>query len=60
VVGSVITLTYGRRAWSSRASAPRIFAICMSAMVPSCMRAPPEAETITSALRSRARAPLRA
>ena len=52
VVGSVSTLMNGIRASSSRASAATVFASCMSAMVPSCIRAPPEAETMTSGLRS--------
>ena len=40
----------------SRASAAEVFAICMSERMPSCMRAPPEAEiTIAGTLRSAAR-----
>ncbi len=52
VVGSVITLTNGTPASSRRASAETIFPICMSARVPSCMRAPPDADTTTRARRS--------
>ncbi len=50
VVGSVSTEMNGRRASSSVASAAEIFAICMSESVPSCMRAPPEAEKMINAL----------
>ena len=38
----------GSRASRSRASAAEIFAICISERIPSCMRAPPEAETTIS------------
>src|SRR5881628_1071788 len=41
VVGSVMTLTYGMPASSRRASAETIFPICISAIVPSCMRSAP-------------------
>ena len=44
VVGSVRTLIYGTRTWSSRIKAPEIFAICIRLIAPSCIRAPPEAE----------------
>ena len=33
-------------------TAATVFASCMSAIVPSCMRAPPEAATMTSGARS--------
>ena len=39
---------YGSRARSSRASAPQIFAICISDSAPSIIRAPPEQHTITT------------
>ena len=52
VVGSVSTLMNGMAASSRRATAATVFASCMSAIVPSCMRAPPDADTITSGLRS--------
>jgi hypothetical protein len=48
----VSTLMNGKRASSRRMSAAEILAICMRLMAPSCMRAPPEAETITSGWRS--------
>ena len=48
VVGSVRTETYGSRRAPSRSSAADVFAICMSERIPSCMRAPPEAETMTT------------
>ncbi len=48
VVGSVSTAIYGRRARSRRASAPQIFAICISDRAPSIMRAPPEQQTMTT------------
>ncbi len=48
VVGSVSTLMYGMRSSSRRMSAAEILAICIRLMAPSCMRAPPEAETIIS------------
>src|SRR2546426_312445 len=44
VVGSVSTDRYGSPASASRSSAAEVFAICMSERMPSCMRAPPEAE----------------
>src|SRR5687768_8351827 len=60
VVGSVRMLTNGTPASARRPRAPTILAICMSASVPSCMRAPPEAETMTSGRRSaRARSAIR-
>ena len=46
VVGSVITEMYGRPAFASRARAAEIFAICISERIPSCMRAPPEHDTM--------------
>ncbi len=52
VVGSVSTAMYGSRARSSRASAPEIFAICISERAPSIIRAPPEQHTITIGTRS--------
>jgi len=42
----------GRRSRWSWASSAAVFAICMSERIPSCMRAPPVADTITSARRS--------
>ena len=51
VVGSVSTEMYGSRARSSRASAPQIFAICISDSAPSIMRAPPEQQTMTTGQR---------
>ena len=48
VVGSVRTEMYGRPAAASRASAAEILAICISERMPSCMRAPPEQETMIS------------
>ena len=51
VVGSVSTEMYGSRARSSRASAPQIFAICISDSAPSIIRAPPEQQTITTGAR---------
>ena len=51
VVGSVSTEMYGSRARSSRASAPQIFAICISDSAPSIMRAPPEQQTMTTGMR---------
>src|SRR5881396_696277 len=39
------------RAWSRRAKAEEIFAICIRLSAPSCMRAPPEDETTTRAER---------
>ena len=51
VVGSVRIEMYGSRARSSRASAPQIFAICMSDSAPSIIRAPPEHETMMTGCR---------
>ena len=48
VVGSLMTLMYGTRAARTRSSTAHVLASCMSASVPSCMRAPPEAETTIS------------
>ena len=48
VVGSVRIEMYGRRALAKRARAAEIFAICISDNTPSCMRAPPEADTTIS------------
>ena len=39
----------GSLAFSSLATAAQVLAICMSEMMPSCMRAPPEAETMMKA-----------
>ena len=52
VVGSVMTETNGTRASARRASAAEILPICMSDRMPSCMRAPPEVETMIRGLRS--------
>ncbi len=51
VVGSVSTLMYGSRTSSRRIKAAEILAICIRLIAPSCMRAPPEAETIMSGTR---------
>ena len=48
VVGSQSTEMNGRPASASRASAAEIFAICISERIPSCIRAPPEVETMIS------------
>ncbi len=58
VVGSDMTDTNGTRAARSRSRAAIVLASCISASVPSCIRAPPDAETMTSGTRS-ARAPPR-
>ena len=42
----------GTPAARSRSSAATVFASCMSASVPSCIRAPPDAETTISGTRS--------
>ena len=56
VVGSVNTEINGSFASCSIAKAAEIFAICISDNVPSCMRAPPDAEkTITAPSVSSAR-----
>ena len=52
VVGSDMTDTYGTRAARSRSRAAIVLASCISASVPSCIRAPPDAETMTSGTRS--------
>ena len=52
VVGSDMTDTYGTRAARSRSRAAIVLASCISASVPSCIRAPPDAETTTSGTRS--------
>ena len=52
VVGSVRTEMYGSPASLSLPMATDVFAICIRDSMPSCMRAPPEAEKRTSALRS--------
>ena len=52
VVGSVRTEMYGSRPRSSRASAALIFAICISDSAPSIIRAPPDAETMTTGSRA--------
>ena len=54
VVGSVRRLMNGTFAWSRRARAAEILAICMRESVPSIMRAPPEQETTINGMRSRA------
>ncbi len=51
VVGSVSTLMNGTRASSSRIRAAEILAICIRLTAPSCMRAPPEADTMMSGVR---------
>ncbi len=43
---------YGTPAVRRRSTAASVFASCMRASVPSCMRAPPEAETTISGMRS--------
>src|ERR1019366_6258556 len=53
VVGSVRMLMNGRGASSSRIRPEEIFAICIRLTAPSCMRAPPEAETISKGWRYR-------
>ena len=50
VVGWTSTETKGRPASRSSSTAATVFAICMSASTPSCMRAPPEAATDTSGM----------
>ena len=52
VVGSVSTLMNGIPASSSAISAADILAICIRLTAPSCMRMPPEAETMINGLRS--------
>ena len=44
VVGCSSTEMYGWRTSRKRLSAAQVFAICISEKMPSCMRAPPEAE----------------
>jgi hypothetical protein len=48
VVGSVRTERYGSRRSPRRSSAAEVLAICMSERIPSCIRAPPDAETMTT------------
>ena len=48
VVGSVSSEMNSAPASSSRARAAEVLAICISESVDSCMRAPPEEETISS------------
>jgi len=48
VVGSVSREMNGSRASATRASAAEIFAICIRERMPSCIRAPPEVETMIS------------
>src|SRR5439155_1504831 len=48
VVGSVRTEMYGSRCVARRSSADEVLAICIRDRMPSCMRAPPDAETITT------------
>ena len=56
VVGCRHTEMYGMPASRRRPRAPEVLAICMSERMPSCMRAPPEAENTTAGiLCSRAR-----
>ena len=43
VVGEVRTTIYGIFASSSFTVAPAVFAICIREMIPSCIRAPPDA-----------------
>ncbi len=52
VVGSDSTETYGTCAARRRSSAAIVLASCISASVPSCIRAPPEADTTISGTRS--------
>ena len=52
VVGSVRTEMNASPASFSRAIAADVFAICMSERMPSCMRAPPDAEKMTRWRRS--------
>jgi hypothetical protein len=47
-VGSDSTEIYNPPASWNLASAAEVFAICISEIVDSCIRAPPEQETITS------------
>ena len=56
VVGSLMTDTNGTCAARRRSRAAIVLASCISAIVPSCIRAPPEADTMTRGTRS-ARAP---
>src|SRR5260221_699044 len=48
MVGSVSTVTNGRRRSARSVSAAVVLAICRSDSAPSCMRAPPEAQTHTN------------
>ena len=52
VVGSDITDTYGTPMARSRSRAAIVLASCIRARVPSCIRAPPEADTTTGGTRS--------
>ena len=52
VVGSDRTLRNGTPPSRRRSSAARVLASCMSARVPSCIRAPPEALTMMSGVRA--------
>ena len=52
VVGSVSTTMYGSPAERTSSTATVVRAICISERIPSCMRAPPDAATTTSAARS--------
>ena len=47
VVGSVRSEMKGSRSSARRLSAAEVLAICMSERIPSCIRAPPEAETMS-------------
>ena len=51
VVGSVRIEMKGSRSAPRRWSAAAVLAICMSERIPSCIRAPPEAERMTSGAR---------
>ena len=52
VVGSDRIETNGTPAARSRSSAPSVLASCISASVPSCIRAPPEALTMSNGTRA--------
>jgi hypothetical protein len=52
VDGSVRIEMNGSRCSRRRASRAEVLAICMSDKMPSCMRAPPVADTVTTARRS--------
>ena len=48
VVGSVNTVRYNKPALEWRLTAADILAICIRLIIPSCMRAPPEAVKMTT------------